>query len=112
MLSRILAGFLRLDGVEQAMLFSVEGHLIASVGDEGKQPPATQAQAFMLAAFEAAVSSNLGTWHEVWIEQDTRMMIDAVGEDRRIVLFGQGGRLARWRHAIDHNRGSLATTPL
>ena len=39
MLQRVLAGFVRLEGVEQAMLIDDSGQLLASVGEEGILPP-------------------------------------------------------------------------
>ena len=39
MLQRVLAGFVRLEGVEQAMLIDDTGQLLASVGQEGILPP-------------------------------------------------------------------------
>ena len=39
------------------------------------------------------------------------MMIDIAHPGRIVVLTGKGGRLARWRHALDRNRKIIATTP-
>jgi len=39
------------------------------------------------------------------------MVIDAVASNRTVVLTGKGGRLARWRHALDRDRQIIATTP-
>jgi hypothetical protein len=38
-------------------------------------------------------------------------MIDIVTPYRILMLHGKGGKLARWRHSVDLNRKSLATTP-
>jgi hypothetical protein len=39
------------------------------------------------------------------------MVLDVVGPNRIVVLSGDGGRLARWRHALDRDRRIIATTP-
>ena len=43
MLQRILAGLLRIEGVDQAMLIDDNGRLLASVGNEGILPPLDKA---------------------------------------------------------------------
>ena len=39
MLQRVLAGLIRTEGVQQAMLLDERGALLACVGSEGRTPP-------------------------------------------------------------------------
>jgi hypothetical protein len=49
---------------------------------------------------------------EIWCEGSERMMIDIASPNRIVVLSGKGGRLARWRHALDRDRRIIATTQM
>ena len=111
MLQRALAGLCRLDGVDHAMLLDNSGQLISSVGQEGIFAPVDQASEMILAAQETAHALGLGQVYEVWCEGESRMVIDAVASNRTVVLTGKGGRLARWRHALDRDRQIIATSP-
>ncbi len=110
MLQRVLAGFVRLEGVEQAMLVDDTGQLLASVGEEGILPPFQEAIEMIHAAQETGHALGLGQVYEVWCEGDKRMVVDIATPNRIVVLSGEGGRLARWRHALDRDRRILATT--
>ncbi|MBT4070972.1 MAG: hypothetical protein HOL72_07330 [Euryarchaeota archaeon] len=109
MLQRVLAGLLRIEGVDQAMLIDDNGHLLASVGDEGILPPLEKAIKITTAALECAYASKIGDVFEIWCEGQERMMIDIASPNRIVVLSGKGGRLARWRHALDRDRRIIAT---
>jgi len=111
MLQRALAGLYRLDGVKHAMLIDDSGTLLASVGEEGEMPPFEHVVDVISAALESADALGLGTVHEVWCEGSQRLMIDVASPTRIVALSGSGGRLARWRHALDRDRRILATTP-
>ncbi|MED6338189.1 MAG: hypothetical protein VYC12_04100 [Candidatus Thermoplasmatota archaeon] len=111
MLQRILAGLTKTEGVEQAMLLDERGALLACVGDEGKTPPVDAAIEVTNMATELCSALELGELYEVWCEGKERMMIDIARPGRIVVLTGRGGRLARWRHALDRNRRIIATTP-
>ena len=111
MLQRVLAALTKTEGVEQAMLLDARGSLLACVGDEGKTPPVDIAMNTVKMATELCTSLDLGNLYEVWCEGNDRMMIDIACPERIVVLSGQGGRLARWRHALDRNRRIIATTP-
>lgn len=111
MLQRVLAGFVRLEGVEQAMLIDDTGQLLASVGEEGILPPFEDAVEMIHVAQETGHALGLGQVYEVWSEGDKRMILDVAAPNRIAVLSGEGGRLARWRHALDRDRRILATTP-
>ncbi len=111
MLQRVLAGFINVEGVEQAMLLDQTGNLLACVGSEGRVPPVDHAINLTNMALEICASLEYGTLYEIWCEGDDRMMIDIARPGRIVVLTGTGGRLAGWRHALDRNRRILATTP-
>ncbi len=111
MLQRTLAGLYRLDGVQHAILMDDSGTLLASVGDEGLIPPFEHAVDVISAALESADALGLGAVYEAWCEGENRMMIDVASPTRIVALSGNGGRLARWRHALDRDRKILATTP-
>ena len=62
-------------------------------------------------ALETCTALGIGQLYEIWCEGKDRMMIDIAGPERIVVLSGKGGRLARWRHALDRDRRIIATTP-
>ena len=111
MLQRVLANLVKTEGVEQAMLLDERGSLLACVGNEGKVPPTESAIQATNIAIELSAALDLGELYEIWCEGDERMMIDIARPGRIVVLTGRGGRLARWRHALDRNRRIIATTP-
>ena len=111
MLQRVLAGLTSIEGVEQAMLVDDNGHLMACVGSEGGIPPIDTANQMVSIALETCTALGIGQLYEIWCEGKNRMMIDIAGPDRIVVLSGKGGRLARWRHALDRDRRIIATTP-
>jgi len=93
------------------MLIDDSGQLLASVGDEGIFAPVNQAIEMLNVAKETGHALGLGQIYEVWSESSSRMVLDVVGPNRIVVLSGDGGRLARWRHALDRDRRIIATTP-
>lgn len=111
MLQRVLAGLTTIEGVEQAMLIDSKGDLLACVGNEGNVPPIDTASKIVEIALETCTALGTGQLYEIWCEGKSRMMIDMAGPERIVVLSGKGGRLARWRHALDRDRRILATTP-
>ena len=111
MLQRVLASLTSIEGVEQAMLVDDNGHLMACVGSEGEIPPIDTANQMVSIALETCTALGIGQLYEIWCEGKNRMMIDIAGPDRIVVLSGKGGRLARWRHALDRDRRIIATTP-
>jgi len=111
MLQRLLTGVLEQEGVEQAVMFDDRGRLMASVSRQGQLPALEDAVALTSAALSACVEHELGDLYEIWSEGEQRTMIDVITPYRILMLKGQGGRLARWRHSVDHRRRQLATTP-
>ncbi|RJU83379.1 MAG: hypothetical protein DWB99_02190 [Candidatus Poseidoniales archaeon] len=111
MLQRVLAGLTTIEGVDQAMLIDGRGNLMACVGNEGIVPPIETASEMVSLALETCAALGTGQLYEIWCEGESRMMVDMAGPERIVVLCGKGGRLARWRHALDRDRRIIATTP-
>ena len=111
MLQRVLAGLTTIEGVDQAMLIDNRGNLMACVGSEGNIPPIETASEIVELALETCAALGTGQLYEIWCEGESRMMVDMAGPERIVVLSGKGGRLARWRHALDRDRRIIATTP-
>ena len=61
MLQRVLAGLIRTEGVQQAMLLDERGALLACVGSEGRTPPIDQAVSTVKMATELCTPSTLAT---------------------------------------------------
>ena len=110
MLQRLLGEFLKIDGVEQAMMMDDRGKLLSSVGPEGQLPPVERAVELAVAALDAVQQHDQGDLHELWIEGDDQVLIDVLTPYRIVMLSGSSGNIARWRHSMDHLRPQLATT--
>ena len=111
MLQRLLAELLKMDSLEQALVIDDRGRLLASVGPQGKLPPTQDVIAMASAALTTSQFAGVGDLHEVWFEGPTTVMLDILTPYRILMLKGQEGHLARWRHGIDRLRKQLATTP-
>ena len=111
MLQRLLSALATQNGVEQALMIDDRGRLMASVGQSGSFPDVERTVLMTANGLEATQNLGLGELYEIWEESETRTMIDIVTPYRILMLHGKGGKLARWRHSIDLNRKSLATTP-
>ena len=111
MLQRLLSALTTQKGVEQVLMVDDRGRLMASVGQTGTVPDVERMVLITSTAFEATQNLGLGELYEIWEESETRTMIDIVTPYRILMLHGKGGKLARWRHSVDVNRKSLATTP-
>ncbi|MDP6194330.1 MAG: hypothetical protein QF880_01250 [Candidatus Poseidonia sp.] len=110
MLQRLLGEFLKIDGVEQAMMMDDRGKLLSSVGTEGQLPPVDRAVELTVAALDAVQNHDQGDMHELWIEGEDQVLIDILTPYRIVMLAGTKGNIARWRHSMDHLRPQLATT--
>ena len=111
MLQRLLSELLHLEGLEHALLMDDRGLLLSSVGPIGTLPPVQPTVELTSAALDAAVNTGFGDLQEVWIEGSQTTMIDVVTPHRILMLHGEGGQTARWRHTVDRLRKQLATTP-
>ena len=110
MLQRLLGEFLRVDGVHQATMIDDRGKLMSSVASEGQLPHTQQAVELTVAALDVAQGYHQGDLQEVWIEGEGLALVDVLTPYRIVMLSGNGGNIARWRHAMDHLRPQLATT--
>ena len=111
MLQRLLAEFLNLEGLHQALVIDDRGRLVSSVGASGSLPLNQQAVELTSAALDASMQNTYGDLEELWIEGDVQTLIDVLTPHRILMLEGNGGQLARWRHSVDQLRKQLATTP-
>ena len=112
MLQRVLAGLLRIEGVDQAMLIDDNGRLLASVGNEGILPPLDKAIKITSVSLGWGYANEIDVWFEIWREGREKRMIDSASPNRMVEMSGKGGRLARWRHALDRGRRIIATTQM
>ena len=110
MLQRLLGEFLKIEGVDQAMMMDDRGKLLSSVGPEGQLPPVNRAVELTVAALDAVQHHDQGDMHELWIEGEDQVLIDILTPYRIVMLSGSKGNIARWRHSVDHLRAQLATT--
>lgn len=110
MLQRLLGEFLKIEGVDQAMMMDDRGKLLSSVGPEGQLPPVNRAVELTVAALDAVQHHDQGDMHELWIEGEDQVLIDILTPYRIVMLSGSKGNIARWRHSLDHLRAQLATT--
>ena len=112
MLQRLLAEYLRHDGLTQAVVLDDMGRMLSSVGHQGELPKTDRAIHLTNAALNAAQHTGFGDLHELWIEGKDTTVIDVLTPYRILMLNGKGGHLARWRHSTDRMRKQLATTPV
>lgn len=110
MLRRLLGEFLKIDGVEQAMMMDDRGKLLSSVVAEGQTPPVNQAVELTVAALDAVQHHDQGDVQELWIEGEKQVLIDILTPYRIVMLSGSRANIVRWRHSMDHLRHQLATT--
>ena len=108
MLHRVLSGFCSLPGVELAFLFNDLGSLVASVSEAGSVPNIEVVSRMLSNCTDVTQASSSGILEEIWNEGERRMIIDRIRSDLILVLEGDGGQLARWRHAVDRDRAMIA----
>jgi hypothetical protein len=111
MLQRLLAEFLRHEGLEQALVFDDRGRMLSSVAKQGILPDTERAVDLTVLALAATQHTGFGELHELWLEGDATTLIDVLTPYRILMLQGTSSHVARWRHTIDHMRKQLATTP-
>ncbi len=110
MLQRLLSEFLKVERVHQATMIDDRGRLMSSVATEGQLPNTHLAVELTVAALDVSQGYDLGDLQEVWIEGQTQAFVDILTPYRIVMLSGNSGNIARWRHAMDHLRPQLATT--
>ena len=110
MLQRLLGEFLKVNGVHQATMIDDRGKLMSSVAAEGQLHHTQQAVELTVAALDVAQGYHQGDLQEVWMEGEGLALVDILTPYRIVMLSGNGGNIARWRHAMDHLRPQLATT--
>jgi len=108
MLQRILTGFTQVSGVDLAGVFDELGIMIASVSQEGNTTPTSEAiRTIIFRTNSASENAGLGKATGLWVEGKRRQMFDLMSSDVTLMISGNGGRLARWRHELDRNRSTI-----
>ena len=78
------------------------------MGNAGEIPSADAADSLVKSCQMVTEAASAGTLEEIWCEGSKRMIIDRIRSDLVLVLEGEGGQLARWRHSIDRDRALIA----
>ena len=112
MLQQVLTDLLKVEGVDQTLLFHRHDGLVSSVVEEGFMPPVERIMELINKAESTCYVAILGDMHELWLESEQNIMLNRIDEFHYVVLLGFSGRIARWRHAIDHNRAILQSLNL
>ena len=102
MMQRILTGFSALPGADQAYIVSRREGLVAAVGKRGRAPDVEHATQLIQALDKLESTESVGRGLEFWSEGDGLYLLTRINEDASIVISGKkGGRIARWRHAVE-----------
>ena len=102
MMQRILAGFSALPGADQAYIISRRDGLVAAVGKKGQTPMVEHATKIVQALERLGKSKAIGRGLELWSEGEGTLLLTRLSEDASLIVSGKkGGRIARWRHAIE-----------
>tara|TARA_B110000881_G_C18532623_1_gene493989 strand:+ start:580 stop:921 length:342 start_codon:yes stop_codon:yes gene_type:complete len=102
MMQRILAGFSSLPGADQAYIISRRDGLVAAVGKRGKMPMVEHATQVVQALEALGQNPSVGRGVELWSEGNETLLLTRLSEDASLIVSGKkGGRIARWRHAIE-----------
>ena len=102
MMQRILAGFSTLPGADQAYIISRRDGLVAAVGKRGRPQKVEYATQKVHALETLAKIDSVGRGLELWSEGDETVLLTRLSEDASLIISGKkGGRIARWRHAIE-----------
>ena len=112
MLQQVLTDLLKVEGVDQTLLFHRHHGLVSSVVEEGFMPPVERIMGLINKAESTCYVASLGDMHELWLESEQNIMLNRIDVFHYVVLLGFSGRIARWRHAIDHNRAILQSLNL
>ncbi len=102
MMQRILAGFSALPGADQAYIVSRRDGLVAAVGKRGRAPNVEHATQIVQAMDKLERAQSVGKGLEFWSEGKGLYLLTRINEDASVVISGKkGGRIARWRHAVE-----------
>jgi|TARA_B100000282_G_C31692439_1_gene472127 hypothetical protein len=102
MMQRILAGFSALPGADQAYIVSRRNGLVAAVGKRGRAPNVEHATQIIQAMDKLERAQSVGRGLEFWSEGKGLYFLTRINEDASVVISGKkGGRIARWRHAVE-----------
>lgn len=101
-MQRILAGFSALPGADQAYIVSRRDGLVAAVGKRGRAPNVEHATQIVQAMDKLERAQSVGKGLEFWSEGKGLYLLTRINEDASLVISGKkGGRIARWRHAVE-----------
>ncbi|MDP7374837.1 MAG: hypothetical protein QF445_04965 [Candidatus Poseidoniaceae archaeon] len=101
-MQRILAGFSALPGADQAYIVSRRNGLVAAVGKRGRAPNVEHATQIIQAMDKLERAQSVGRGLEFWSEGKGLYFLTRINEDASVVISGKkGGRIARWRHAVE-----------
>lgn len=101
-MQRILAGFSALPGADQAYIVSRRDGLVAAVGKRGRAPNVEHATQIVQAMDKLERAQSVGKGLEFWSEGKGLYLLTRINEDASVVISGKkGGRIARWRHAVE-----------
>ena len=101
-MQRILAGFSALPGADQAYIVSRRNGLVAAVGKRGRAPNVEHATQIIQAMDKLERAQSVGRGLEFWSEGKGLYLLTRINEDASVVIsWKKGGRIARWRHAVE-----------
>mgnify|MGYP006252788431 CR=1 FL=1 len=101
-MQRILAGFSALPGADQAYIVSRRNGLVAAGGKRGRAPNVEHATQIIQAMDKLERAQSVGRGLEFWSEGKGLYFLTRINEDASVVISGKkGGRIARWRHAVE-----------
>jgi len=76
--------------------------LVAAVGKRGLAPKVEHATQIVQALETLGQSPGVGRGLELWSEGNETLLLTRLSEDASLIVSGKkGGRIARWRHAIE-----------
>jgi hypothetical protein len=76
--------------------------LVAAVGKRGRAPDVEHATQLVQAMDKLEKTHSVGRGLEFWSEGDGLYLLTRLNEDASLVISGKkGGRVARWRHAVE-----------
>jgi len=102
MMQRILTGLSALPGADQAYIISRRDGLVAAVGKRGRAPMVEHATQLVQALDKLEKTESIGRGLEFWSESEGLFLLTRLNEDASLVISGKkGGRIARWRHAVE-----------